>query len=472
HTITDAAYTQKTSKTLHPAQWARAVQHNNFADEVPVCSSSQLILLNFVDASILSKLELPTLDGKILEYPDFSYLVSRFATLVGNKVQLDDTTKFAVEIVSAKSRSSCSARTFYDSQQIQGRYGHPGHSLRRQSNYETYSLHQVVTTAGLRFRFPNLQALYDQNFASVRQFAEDGNDPNETRLGAILLSKLPARFARKPHYQKWTITHVRAIILRVTSFMSNPKRILSTFQTQCRKGKNAPCHCQNSNHTSIACDTFPTPRDRNRRVEQLHLCYSCLSSQHGLEACTSKQYSKFCGRRHHSSLCLKHSNVRIKKGSLHKLATPSPLVNPRCELRCFTERNQTHPRQPRPIWSQLLADPPIRTKTFIKGNICHGIFTGTGPTQSYITYITGELTQRGKHLRVKSLPTLTEHLRHAHPSDTKNGKVAISSCKPFILIGNDYFWNTVLSNDFYYETLPNGYSMLHTSVGNIPFARL
>ncbi|PIO76723.1 Tas retrotransposon peptidase A16 [Teladorsagia circumcincta] len=74
----------------------------------------------------------------------------------------------------------------------------------------------------------------------------------------------------------------------------------------------------------------------------------------------------------------------------------------------------------------------------------------------------------GKHLQVKSLPTLTGHLRHARPdSNPKSGNVAISSCKPSIVIGNDYSWDIVLSDDFCYETLPDGYRMLHTSIGNI-----
>ncbi|PIO77077.1 Tas retrotransposon peptidase A16 [Teladorsagia circumcincta] len=84
-------------------------------------------------------------------------------------------------------------------------------------------------------------------------------------------------------------------------------------------------------------------------------------------------------------------------------------------------------------------------------------------------YVVGIRTEKGeKHLQVKSLPTLTGYLRHAYPdNNAKSGNVAISSCKPSILIGNDYFWDIVLSDDFYCETLPNGYRMLHTSIGNI-----
>ncbi|VDK62129.1 unnamed protein product [Cylicostephanus goldi] len=68
--------------------WNRGTLHTS-----AIPQTSDASLLNFVDASILSKLELPTFDGNLLDYPEFQ---SRFATLVGNKLQLDDTTKFSL----------------------------------------------------------------------------------------------------------------------------------------------------------------------------------------------------------------------------------------------------------------------------------------------------------------------------------------------------------------------------------------
>ncbi|KAK5967328.1 hypothetical protein GCK32_008960 [Trichostrongylus colubriformis] len=67
----------------------------HFLPRPEVCSNNQstMHLLNFVDASILSKLELPTFDGNLLEYPEFS---ARFATLVGDKPQLDNVTKLSL----------------------------------------------------------------------------------------------------------------------------------------------------------------------------------------------------------------------------------------------------------------------------------------------------------------------------------------------------------------------------------------
>ncbi|KAJ1360659.1 hypothetical protein KIN20_019689 [Parelaphostrongylus tenuis] len=65
-------------------------------DPQPAASSTMTVnrnspsLLNFVDTSILSKLELSSFVGYLLNYPEFS---ARFATLVDNKKQSDDTTK-------------------------------------------------------------------------------------------------------------------------------------------------------------------------------------------------------------------------------------------------------------------------------------------------------------------------------------------------------------------------------------------
>ncbi|KAK5979635.1 hypothetical protein GCK32_004042 [Trichostrongylus colubriformis] len=46
---------------------------------------------NFVDASIVSKLDLPSFNGNLLEYLEF---FARFSTLIGDKTELDDATEF------------------------------------------------------------------------------------------------------------------------------------------------------------------------------------------------------------------------------------------------------------------------------------------------------------------------------------------------------------------------------------------
>ncbi|PIO75194.1 adaptor complexe medium subunit family protein [Teladorsagia circumcincta] len=140
-------------------------------------------LLNFVDASILSKLELPTFDGNILEYPEFS---SRFATLVGNKVQLDDTTKFSL-------LKSC----------LRGRALHAIQGLSMTPNNYKVAMDILAThfddKATMKHilytklsQLPdcdsdgrNLQALYNQMFALVRQQSPELSTPTPEGGSAV-----------------------------------------------------------------------------------------------------------------------------------------------------------------------------------------------------------------------------------------------------------------------------------------------
>ncbi|KAK6027611.1 peptidase family A16 [Ostertagia ostertagi] len=287
---------------------------------VPAVNSS---LLNFVDASILSKLELPTFDGNILEYPEFS---SRFATLVGNKVQLDDTTKFSLL------KSCLRGRALHA---IQGLSMTPNNYKIAMDILATHFDDKVTMKHILYTKLSqlpncdqegrNLQTLYNQMFALVRQFAEDGNDSNETGLGAILLNKLPAR-VRSQIYDKTNnshnlspteLLHLLTDIVRkeaalseidyhacmnrypssqVTSFKWSSGRSLSTFHIQHRREKNVPFV-----EIPITPLSSATP-SRPRVIE--------LVDQHGSKDCTSKQSCRFCAKRHHSSLCvLKCSNV-------------------------------------------------------------------------------------------------------------------------------------------------------------------
>uniref|UniRef100_A0A7I5E7B9 DUF1758 domain-containing protein n=1 Tax=Haemonchus contortus TaxID=6289 RepID=A0A7I5E7B9_HAECO len=81
----------------------------------------------------------------------------------------------------------------------------------------------------------------------------------------------------------------------------------------------------------------------------------------------------------------------------------------------------------------------------------------------------GMVTTKGpKHLQVKSVPTITGNLLQIQINQkVSSGNFTFSQCKPSILIGNDYFWDVVLSDDFFYRRLPNGYRLLHTTIGDV-----
>ncbi|PIO53320.1 hypothetical protein TELCIR_25347, partial [Teladorsagia circumcincta] len=128
------------------------------------------------------------------KHPRVSEFSSRFATLVGDKVQLDDTTKFSLL------KSCLRGRALHA---IQGLSMTPNNYKVAMDILATHFDDKVTMKHILYTKLSqlpdcdsdgrNLQALYNQMFALVRQLAEDGNDSNKTGLEAILLNKLPAR---------------------------------------------------------------------------------------------------------------------------------------------------------------------------------------------------------------------------------------------------------------------------------------
>ncbi|KAK6028305.1 Pao retrotransposon peptidase [Ostertagia ostertagi] len=303
-------------------------------------SSSQLqgpsnSLLNFVDASILTKLELPTFDGNLLEYPEFA---SRFATLVGNKTQLDNTTKLSLLKSCLRGRAL---------QSIQGLSMTPENfavamDILRTHYDDKVTMRHILYTklAQLPDCDPegrNLQTLYNRMFALVRQFANSNDDSSEEALGAILLNKLPAR-VKSRIYDMTTHSHnlspselLRLLtdIVRKESVLfemdyhsksnqtphsqhhgfhviANPKNQRQLQAVRSRQKLKLCPYCSR-NHLPIFCDSFVTPQLRSRRAKELRMCLNCLSNQHLIKDCRSKRTCKFCNKRHHTSLCFSQS---------------------------------------------------------------------------------------------------------------------------------------------------------------------
>ncbi|KAK5967327.1 hypothetical protein GCK32_008959 [Trichostrongylus colubriformis] len=100
-------------------------------------------------------------------------------------------------------------------------------------------------------------------------------------------------------------------------------------------------------------------------------------------------------------------------------------------------------------------------------NVCTFATKGFLQLQCENHYI-GIYTEKGaRQLDVKSVPILTRALYRAQPAQSgDSNSITITTCEPSILIGNDYFWEMVLSENFYYA-LSNGYYLLHTTIGDI-----
>ena len=152
-------------------------------------------MMNIVDASLLSRLDLPTFDGNLLEFPEF---FSRYSTLIGNKAELDDTNKFSLLKSCLRGRAL---------QSIQGlaitaeNYHIALDILKRRYDDKVTTRHILFSQlANLPPCDPdgrNLQSLYNKMFALTRQLCAYGDDSNEVALGAILLNKLPRHIRSK-----------------------------------------------------------------------------------------------------------------------------------------------------------------------------------------------------------------------------------------------------------------------------------
>ncbi|ETN82922.1 hypothetical protein NECAME_17608 [Necator americanus] len=74
-----------------------------------------------------------------------------------------------------------------------------------------------------------------------------------------------------------------------------------------------------------------------------------------------------------------------------------------------------------------------------------------------------------KILNSKTLEFFTEkiEIKLVNPYGRDDHQTWTTEEPPDIVIGNDYFWVLVLSNNFYMKTLPNGYNLIHMLLGNI-----
>ncbi|KAK5978323.1 hypothetical protein GCK32_022812, partial [Trichostrongylus colubriformis] len=567
--------------------------HHATAPHMSVDSS----LLNFVDASILTKMELPTFDGNLLEYPEFS---ARFATLVGNKSQLDNTTKFCLLKSCLRGRAL---------QAIQGlsmtaeNYNIAMDILRTHFDDKVTMRHILYTKlAQLPQCDPeghHLPVLYNKMFSLVRQFCNGGDDSKETALGALLLNKLPIRI-RSQIYDKTAnshnvtpseLLHLLTDIVRKDStlfeieYHSKQSQQLSNLhqsffakptrhplqqannrrappRSSAAKGKVKKCQfCNSTLHAAVNCSTFATPKQRSEQAKIRQLCYNCLSYRHSTKECTSRFLCSFCSKKHHSSLCFQRDS---KKSS----ATPQFQPAKSSGQQKYPSSGTRYPSRLRSHMVRMTAPslavsevseskPPIATQPdnipnspnfasssdqHVTTNELHNLqlqtasthhsiqhslqatlmcatvqlfnpsnpsrevtviaFLDSGSSKSYITadlatllelptlttenitvstfgsikslelqskdHNIGIHTEEGaKYLDVKSVPTLTGTLQHIYVSSDAEQRFTHSSCTPSILIGNDYFWDIVLSDNFYYQEMPNGYRLLHTTIGDI-----
>ncbi|KAK6016282.1 Pao retrotransposon peptidase [Ostertagia ostertagi] len=477
------------------------------------CNTS---LINFVDASILSKMELPTFDGNILEFPEFS---SRFATLVGNKEELDNTTKFSL-------LKSCLRGAALNS--IQGlsltseNYKIAMDILKTHYDDKVTIKHILYSRlADLPTCDPegrNLHNLYNRMFALVRQFTDGNNDSNETGLGAILFNKLPLR-VRSQIYDRTSNSHnlspsellnLLTDIVRKDTTLSEmsshirsvaeqdhyhtfhassktPRRKTATFGYRGTRKQPKPCQF---------CKVEPTLLSQLQHVchasasNQIHRKQTELSMNNPISRPHS-DYRPSTNRRHFTHVAASNeekevpderekengatmttsnsSTITTISSATTLMCTKATIFNPldpsrSMDVTAFLDSGSSH--------SYICDDvAKILNLTNIRPEYVSISTFGTSTPLQLISnnHEIGIRTKTGtQKLMVKSLPTLTGNLKFAQQEKTNEGTIVkIFTARASLLIGNDYFWDIVLSKDFSYETFSNGFRLLHTNLGDI-----
>ncbi|RCN35992.1 zinc knuckle [Ancylostoma caninum] len=371
--------------TVNPRHDADAsVQHStippNKAAKTSQVSIQPMDTMNFVDASILSRLDLPTFDGNLLEFPEF---FARFSALIGSKKQLDDTTKFSL-------LKSC----------LKGRALQSIHGLALTANNYAIALDILksryddkVTIRHILFsqlaNLPpcdpegrHLQSLYNKMYSLTRQFCVYEDDSKEVALGAILLNKLP-RHIRSKIYDKTGNAHnlTPSELLQVLTSIVHKEATLQEIDYHCKQTsrsyeegyfglhkshnrlssstqfRRSPTHhggysssnfkvrqcsfCKSTQHNSLTCTKFDTPQLRIQVIKDKKLCFNCLSSRHRTKECPSKSLCQVCSKRHHTSICLRRANIQEFQ-KRHQTMSATKMQSP---LRTTATKGQTEKGQ-------------------------------------------------------------------------------------------------------------------------------
>ncbi|CAJ0607480.1 unnamed protein product [Cylicocyclus nassatus] len=523
--------------------WNRGTLHTSTIPQI-----SDASLSNFVDASILSKLELPTFDGNLLDYPEFQ---SRFATLVGNKLQLDDTTKFsllksclrgkALHVIQGLSITPANYKVAMD-------------ILRTHFDDKVTLKHilytKLASLPACDLEGKNLLSLYNQMYSLVRQFCNGTDDSSEKALGALLLNMLPPHvrsqiYDRTQHDHNVSPTellHLLTNIVRKESTLSEMNfyskqqhpsfhqgAYVANKQSQSTRlkptGTRHPQNCSfcnSSNHSSLNCPKYATPRQRSEEARKRRLCYNCLSPHHTREIVRQnfvagyargntilhfahpqeiqhgKPYSPNTSpsRRHNRTVHfdLAHSAI-IDNQPSSETEQSVPTISSEDTLTNVTFMSNETSNRPIPL---MCAEVKLFNPDDSSHHVTVTAFLDSGSSISYITdelatildlpdvttetvtvstfgertprrmkcsvYRVGIETENGaKCLTVKSTPFVVGDVAQIAP----DSDLSVSSCNPSILIGNDYFWDLILSHNFYYKNLSEGHRLLHTTIGDI-----
>ncbi|KAK6031209.1 peptidase family A16 [Ostertagia ostertagi] len=285
--------------------------------------------MNFLDAALLSRLDMPSFSGNLLDFPTFW---SRYNALVHSKIDLSDATKFsllksclrgqALQSIEGIPVTDEDYRTAVDI--LHQMYNNPS-ALRHLIYTELANLPQC-DQEGKR-----LQEIYLKMLRLIRQYTSITPGSPEYGLGALLYNKLP-RFVQSKIYDitggQMSLTPNQLIDLlsdvvrkevtlgqvgnSINSYCANnynlrnsttgdAERLKKPVPFSNVRQKSCP-FCFETNHNAFQCRYFNTPDERRDRTHQNDLCFKCLRPDHRTKFC-DRPPCNICNYHHHPSLC-------------------------------------------------------------------------------------------------------------------------------------------------------------------------
>ncbi|VDK51121.1 unnamed protein product, partial [Cylicostephanus goldi] len=286
--------------------------------------------------------------------------------------------------------------------------------------------------------------------------------------------------------------------------------------------------CDSKDHNAIKCTTWPTAQQRIQVIKERKLCFNCLSPKHRTKECPSTRTCQQCSKRHHTSICLQNrpppqqtspttyqqrrppenreNNRRSRETSQVHFVEGSPNAG-QSNPQVTTEQNDIvavaeHTPPTRQPILLMCADVDVFNPETPNERITTMAFFDSGSSRSYITtelakdlhlpqgkmeevsiytfasgsplpllttlHSIGVYTSKGGQiLCVKAIETLTKALKIVQQRSENCSTLVSTKKKPSLLIGADYFWDILFFDDFYIQSIDNGYHLVHSSVGDI-----
>ncbi|KAJ3661368.1 hypothetical protein Zmor_005766 [Zophobas morio] len=280
----------------------------------------------------LPKIQIPTFDGQIKNWPTFYDL---FRSLIHNNPNLSAIEKFqylstslsreASTVIKNLPISAANYAIAFDA--LVARYNNKRVLL---TNYwqAIYSAPKVNGDSPSLLR--NLLNVFSENLAALKQY--DEVDLWDFTLLNLMLQKLDTTWKQKfelsivgnsvPAYndlQEFLLKHCTALETSVmtmghnsasalhkpTAASSVPAKrpVTSSFVTRSPISKEQCLNCSDE-HPLTKCDAFleMEPRNRHTFARKKNLCYNCLSTVHSVSKCPSKLNCRVCDCRHHTLL--------------------------------------------------------------------------------------------------------------------------------------------------------------------------